>query len=118
MEFHSILGGAWLSAAHDDAEPGAYHALATWGVAPSGGLLAEIADSQGGLRRFIAADGWAGDRVAFVRDTVYANYGRYGERFIYERQADSIFRMTYETMRDTIPWHQGDQAVCRRSSSR
>lgn len=115
MQFHSVLGGAWLSAAQDDAEPGTYHALAMWGVSATNGLVAEIADSQGGMRRFVASDGWVGDRLAFVRDTVYANIGRYSERFIYERQTDSTFRMTYETMRDTASWHEGDHVLCGRS---
>ncbi len=35
--------------------------------------------------------------------------------FIYERQTDSTFRMTYETMRDTVAWHEGDQVLCGRS---
>jgi hypothetical protein len=117
MDFRSALGGAWLLAAQDDAEPGTYHALAMWGVNAPGGLVAQIADNQGDMRRFVAPDGWVEGRVAFVRDTVYANVGRYGERFTYERQSDSTFRMTYETMRDTIPWHEGDHVMCGRQRS-
>jgi hypothetical protein len=115
MEFHETLDGTWLSAAHDDRPPGTFHDLALWGLGSGGVLVAYIADNQGGMRRFVAAEGWMQDHIAFVRDTTFANYGRYGERFTYERKSDSTFTMKYATVRDTVPWHEGDHVTCSRT---
>ncbi len=114
MDFRETLDGAWLSAQHDDTPPGNYHALALWGVPAGGGLVANIADSQGNMRRFLAPAGWSNDRVVFARDTTYPGVGLHGERFIYARDTAGTFRMTYEVTLDNVTWQEGDHLVCAR----
>jgi hypothetical protein len=112
IAFSNSVGGAWLSSTHDDDPPGSYHALSLWGVRASGGFVAYIADSQGGMRRFAAADGWKNDQTMLARDTTASAFS---ERFTYARQTPSVFKMTYEVTRDTgATWHMGDTLSCTR----
>lgn len=112
MEFAEVAGGGWLSAVHDDVPPQSYHATALWGVAPAGGVVGHIADSGGGMRRFVAAEGWKDGRIVLARDTTLKT-GRYAERFVYARESATTFRMTYETQRDTATtWRMGDTLLC------
>lgn len=112
MEFAEVAGGGWLSAVHDDLPPNGYHAFALWGVVPGGGIVGNLADNGGGMRRFVAADGWKDARLLLVRDTAI-NSVRFAERFVYARESGTTFRMTYETARDTATaWRMGDTLLC------
>lgn len=116
MSFHETLNGAWFAASHDDVPPSSYHAMAFWGTPRSGGFVAHIADSGGGMRRFVSADGWKDGRIIIARDTALATAqfkGRYAERFTYARESANTFRMTYETaVGDAAAWKMGDTLLC------
>ena len=111
LSFHPALDSAWLVSEHRDQPPGQYKANAYWGVdAGTGQFVATIFDNFQGHRSFTSS-GWAGGRLVLTASSFMAGAGTYYEHFIYERQSDTQFKMSYETSRDGITWRLGDSLV-------
>jgi hypothetical protein len=108
LSFRLSLDSAWLVSDHADQPPNGYKATSYWGVdAATGQFVAIIFDNFHGHRNF-ASSGWAAGRLVLTAQSFTAGAGTYFEHFIYERQSDTQFRMTYETSRDGITWRMGD----------
>jgi hypothetical protein len=111
LSFRLSLDSAWLVSEHADVPPGSYKATSYWGVdAGTGQFVCSIFDNFHGHRSF-ASSGWAGGRLVLTTQSYTAGAGTYFEHFIYERQSDTQFRMTYETSRDGITWRMGDSLL-------
>jgi hypothetical protein len=111
LTFRLSLDSAWLVSDHADQPPNDYKATSYWGVdAATGQFVAIIFDNFHGHRSF-ASSGWAAGRLVLTTQSFAAGAGTYFEHFIYERQSDTQFRMTYETSRDGIAWQMGDSLL-------
>jgi hypothetical protein len=140
LSFRLSLDSAWLVSDHADVPPGSYKATSYWGVdAGTGQFVCSIFDNFHGHRSFamvasaknghqsnesndgpsadrpavdkVASSGWATGRLVLTTQSNVPGAGTYFEHFIYERQSDTQFRMTYETSRDAITWRMGDSLL-------
>jgi hypothetical protein len=112
LSFVPELDGKWLLYRHTDRPPGAFKALATWGVdQPTGSLVSVIEDNFGNARLF-TSDGWKDGSVTFSRIPMLEQKPS-PERFRYERQSPDSFKMTYERSAEG-QWKMGDFIVCTR----
>jgi hypothetical protein len=111
LSFRLSLDSAWLVSDHADLPPNDYKATSYWGVdGSSGQFVAIIFDNFHGHRNF-GSSGWAAGRLVLTTQNFAPGAGTYFEHFIYERQSDTQFRMTYENSRDGITWHMGDSLL-------
>lgn len=103
------LSGA-LVVHHDDAKPGAYHALEIWSVSKDGGQLkASISDGFSGMRWF-ESSGWQSDALTWVRAD-----GKPGsEQFAYKILASGEMEVTWSVARDGA-MKMGDTLSCKKS---
>ncbi|MDB4915749.1 MAG: hypothetical protein JWM95_3393 [Gemmatimonadetes bacterium] len=110
--FAPALDGKWLSYSHVDRLPGRFKMNSYWGLdAATKGLVSAGADNGGGLRIF-RAPGWTDGTVTFERAALGDSLTRH-ERFIYKKESESTFRMTYEVSARGA-WFMGDFVVCSR----
>ena len=111
LSFRLSLDSAWLVSDHADLPPNDYKATSYWGVdATTGQFVCSVFDNFHGHRSF-SSSGWSGGRLVLTAPSYFAGAGTYFEHFIFERQSDSQFRMTYETSRDGIAWQMGDSLL-------
>ena len=111
LSFRLSLDSAWLVSDHADVPPNDYKASSYWGVdAATGKFVATVFDNFHGHRSF-ASSGWVGGRLVLMAESFAPGAGTYFEHFIFERQSDTQFRMTYETSRDGIAWQMGDSLL-------
>lgn len=107
-DFQRELDGRWLLYRHTDKAPNRYKSLGMWGIdQASGKLVMTVSDNFGGARRF-ESGGWHGGKVEFVKVGVPVDPKARQERFIFERQSPTRFRMTYEWSADGSTWKLGD----------
>src|SRR5581483_6465527 len=118
VSFAPELDSQWLVYRHADRAPNRYKALGTWGYEyTSKQFVMILNDNFGGVRTF-SSDGWNNRRVVFTRSPAL-NFQTTGstaalmrhERFIFERQPDQAFKMTYEVSADGVQWRMGDYLV-------
>jgi hypothetical protein len=106
VNFHPELDGQWLMYTHKDRAPNRYKAMGMWGYeSASRQLVMTVNDNFGGARTFNSA-GWADGKVVFAT----ASSARQ-ERFTFERQSPTQFKMTYEVSSDGKTWRMGDYLV-------
>ena len=111
LSFRLSLDSAWLVSDHADVPPNDYKATSYWGVdATTGQFVCSVFDNFHGHRSF-SSSGWAAGRLVLTTQSYFAGAGTYYEHFIFERQSDTQFRMTYETSRDGIAWQMGDSLL-------
>lgn len=111
MRFTPVADGKWLQYEHADRAPGLFKAAALWGTERrSGRLISMMSDSGGGARLFVS-DGWKNGKMVLTIDTLLQPPTR-PERFTFERESATTFRMTWETSLDAVTWKMGDYLVC------
>lgn len=94
---------------HDDASPGAYHALEIWMPNKAGtGARAAISDQYSGMRWF-ESPGWVGSTLTWTR----MENGAAAEQFAYEIKGDSM-QVAWSRVRDGA-MILGDTLMCRRA---
>jgi hypothetical protein len=109
------MNNRWLEVRHADRPPGRYQSLSLWVLgAPADSTTTTIVyDNFGGARRF-DTQGWATDRIVWVRDTTEA--GARMETFTYLHVSDSAYWYAWHVRRTPgAPLVLGDSATCRRS---
>lgn len=98
---------------HDDTPPNAYHALEIWVYSANDHHYnAAIADNFGGVRQF-TSPGWDGDRLTWTDDSNVTPAMK-SQRFVYERQSPSQFKLDWQTSRDGTTYLVGDTLTCKR----
>ena len=114
LTFTPDLDGQWLVVRHTDRHPNRYKALALWGIeSTSGELVMAVSDNFKGARLF-TSQGWRDGKVVFVKHSPAlsdSSAPSRRERFTYERQSSSTFKMTYEASGDGVTWCLGDSLV-------
>ena len=122
ISFKPDLDDQWLIYRHADRAPGLYKALGMWGIERSSKRLIMIVNDNFGGMRLFTSEGWVNGAIVFQKDTAImpaspaAPQQIVRERFSFERQADDIFKMTYETSNDGKTWRLGDYLICKRKS--
>ena len=116
--FSPSLDNQWLVYRHADRAPGVYKAMGMWGYEyGSKTFVMVLNDNFGGLRLFTSG-GWVDGKLTFVRSDslkLQSNAPTRQERFIFERQSDRSFKMTYETSTNGTEWRMGDYVVFKKS---
>jgi hypothetical protein len=120
VSFSCDIDNQWLVYRHTDRTPGSYKALGMWGTEyASKRFVMIVNDNFGGVRLF-TSEGWLNGRIVFQKDTAIilmvsaASAQTKRERFTFERQANDIFKMTYETSDDGRTWRLGDYLIFRK----
>jgi hypothetical protein len=109
--FAPELNGHWLRMRHDDQPPFPFHALELWGYDRTAKRFsAYIFDNFSGIRHF-TSPGWSNDNLVWT-DTV-SNRG-VTDRFMFKRQADGGYRVSYAVNRDGKSWATADTSLCQR----
>jgi len=123
VSFKPDLDDQWLIYRHTDRAPGLYKALGMWGIERSSKRLIMIVNDNFGGMRLFTSEGWVNGAVVFQKDTAImpaspatAPQQVIRERFSFERQADDMFKMTYETSNDGKTWRLGDYLIFKRKS--
>jgi len=112
VSFTRELDGKWLLYRHKDRPPGPFQAVAMWGTdQPSGKMISVMQDNFGNARLFIS-EGWKDGSITFTSGALLDQKIN-EERFRYERQSGSAFKMTYERWVDD-KWKMGDFLLCTR----
>lgn len=107
VSFKLSLDSSWLTYEHIDRLPNRYKALSLWGVDATGQFVAYAFDNFRGHRKF-ASNGWKDGKLVLSTHEYIPQRGVFFQHFIYEKQADQSFKMTYETSNDGINWKLGD----------
>src|SRR5262249_6906101 len=111
--FTTELDNQKLLYRHTDRAPNRYKALGTWGYErDTGKFVMVVEDNFGGSRRF-ESDGWVNGKIIFLKD-VPLSASNFPERFTFERQTGSTFKMTYEAKRNGQDWKMGDYLIFNR----
>lgn len=111
LSFHIALDSSWISYTHDDVAPAIYHAQSMWGIdKTSGEFFAYLFDNFQGHRKF-EGNGWEQDKLILTSSSYEPKAGLMFQQFIYEKQSDSSFKMTYEISRDARSWRMVDYLI-------
>lgn len=110
--FAPELDGKWLLYRHEDRPPGQFKAMAMWGVDQASVKLISVMEDNFSNARLFTSDGWKDGGVTFTRAEFLVQKINQ-ERFRYERQSESTFKMTYERLVDA-QWKMGDFIICTR----
>jgi hypothetical protein len=106
------LAGAWLALRWDDKAPGVFHALELWGAQKTThAWVNDIYDNFGGVRRFTSS-GWEGNSLTWAGEAP-AGASMPEERFVFERNGDSQFTVTWQVRKPGADWTTGDHLICR-----
>lgn len=107
--FSVELSGYWLMMRHADDAPNSFDALETWGYDDQRKLfVAHVYDNFSGNREY-TSPGWDGTKLTWT-NVAAANGKR--DRFVFEQQANSAYRYTYELSSDDTNWTGVDSLVC------
>ncbi|HYJ90783.1 MAG TPA: hypothetical protein VEV84_05720 [Pyrinomonadaceae bacterium] len=120
VAFTPSLDNQWLAYRHTDRSPNIYKAMGMWGYEfASKTFIMILNDNFGGLRLFTSG-GWVDGKLTFVKSdslklgsNVAAPLKQ--ERFIFERQDDRSFKMTYEISADGTDWRIGDYLIFKKN---
>ncbi len=111
VSFKLSLDSCWLMYDHTDILPNTYKAFSMWGVdKQSGQFLAYCFDNFQGNRKFVG-DAWKVGKLIISTHEYFPQRGISFQHFIYEKQDEKSFKMTYETSRDGINWRMIDYLV-------
>ena len=111
LTFKMTLDNSWLSYEHTDVLPNKYKALSMWGVDDlNGEFVAYSLNNFKGHTKF-SSNGWVDGKLILSANSYYPEQGLVFEHFIYEKQSDKSFKMTYEISKNGINWKMIDYLV-------
>jgi hypothetical protein len=117
LKFQLTLDSAWLVCEHIDKAPSTYKANLYWGTdLLNGNFTAYAFDNSHGHRQF-SSEGWKENKLILYNEQEIPGRGKFIQHFIYEKQDDTTFKMTYETSKDGKEWRMIDYLVFKKQGN-
>jgi len=110
IDFKLLLDDKWLQSEHIDMAPNKYRSVSMWGWDKNESkMVAYVFDNFSGHRKF-TSEGWVDGKLVLIYQD-----GKLFQRFTYEKQSATAFKMSYEVSNDGKEWRVIDWLLFERS---